>query len=545
MRSPLSRLLTIVVLFAIGQAHAADVGRVLLAAGDTVAVRDKQIIRLVFRSTVQDKDVLRTGPASNLQVRFTDESILSMRENSEIRIDEFRFTGKEDGSERAFFSLLKGGLRKITGIIGRTNNKNYQMGSVVATIGIRGTDYAATLCQRDCYTNPSHQLAPDGLYARVIGPSFGTNQLDFSTRIDQQIVGISQNVFAADANSRIEFLLEAPGFLNAPVKGKSAKPPAGTGNEQAAAGGAEQDPRGTTAPPPPPEFLQFVATEERTASGAPAVISASPTIAGVGAFMETSPFNESGEGGGFFTPANLTTDPIGAASDLALTQKLTGFTLPPGFEAHTDPNTITVSGSTSSASVIDQTMPNSLNAHWGRWTSGTFTDESGTTTFSMNNQFHYLYGPLTPPEVVAAKTGSFPMSMVQGTTPTNQLGQFGTLCGPSCPTPPTLTVDFTGRTVTFPEIRFSFPSDTFIFPGPNSTPIQFAAGKGAFIDHQGVSGSCSGSTCLTSTPAVLDKTGIFMGQRGDHLGVAFGANTTSGPSASAQTAKIFTCAPSC
>ena len=124
MKTPVSCLLAIIAVAAAGQAWAADVGRVLLAAGDTVAVRDKQVVKLVFGSTIQDRDVLRTGPASSLQLRFTDESILSMRENSEVRIDEFRFTGREDGSERAFFSLLKGGLRKITGIIGRINNKN-------------------------------------------------------------------------------------------------------------------------------------------------------------------------------------------------------------------------------------------------------------------------------------------------------------------------------------------------------------------------------------------------------------------------------------
>ena len=74
--------------------------------------------------------------------------------------------------------------------------------------------------------------------------------------------------------------------------------------------------------------------------------------------------------------------------------------------------------------------------------------------------------------------------------------------------------------------------------------LQTAAGKGAFIDLV-VSGTCSGSTCATSTPAVMGMTGIFMGPLGDHLGVAFQARTTSGPAASAQTTKILSCAPSC
>ena len=39
------------------------------------------------------------------------------------------------------FSLLKGGLRTITGLVGRSNRKNYQISTTVATIGIRGTEY--------------------------------------------------------------------------------------------------------------------------------------------------------------------------------------------------------------------------------------------------------------------------------------------------------------------------------------------------------------------------------------------------------------------
>ena len=186
--------------------------------------------------------------------------------------------------------------------------------------------------------------------------------------------------------------------------------------------------------------------------------------------------------------------------------------------------------------MIDETVSNSLNAHWGRWTSGTFVDSS-TTTISTTNQFHYLYGPLTPPEVVAGKTGTFTMSMVGGTTPTNQLGQTATSFSTS------LTVDFTAQTATFGPTSFTFPSDSWTFLS-GTTPIQISAGKGAFID-QVTTGTCSGSTCSTSTPATLGKTGIFMGPSGDHLGVSFSAKTDSGPTAHAQTAKIFSCAPSC
>lgn len=261
--------LAIVVLGSIGQVHATDVGRVLLAAGDAVAVRDQQVVRLELGSMVQDKDLLRTGALSTLQVRFIDESLLSMRENSELQVEEFRFGGREDGTERAFFRLLKGGLRKVTGLVGRINHANYRMGSTSGTIGIRGTDYATRLCQQDCFA-PDGTLAQDGQYARVIGASSGTHRLTYTNETATQEFGIGENFYVADAKTQPQRLLVPPQLLGA-VRG-AAKPRAGTGKEVAAAGGVQHDPRGTTPLPPPPELPRFVATESRTAAGTPAVV---------------------------------------------------------------------------------------------------------------------------------------------------------------------------------------------------------------------------------------------------------------------------------
>lgn len=54
-----------------------------------------------------------------------------------------------DGS-RAFFRLVKGGFRSVSGLIGKVNQDNYRVSTPVATIGIRGTRYSARLCQGDC-----------------------------------------------------------------------------------------------------------------------------------------------------------------------------------------------------------------------------------------------------------------------------------------------------------------------------------------------------------------------------------------------------------
>jgi hypothetical protein len=61
-----------------------------------------------------------------------------------------------DGQQgsRAFFKLLKGGFRAVSGLIGKADRNEYRVSTPVATIGIRGTDYLLVLCDEKCRTDP-------------------------------------------------------------------------------------------------------------------------------------------------------------------------------------------------------------------------------------------------------------------------------------------------------------------------------------------------------------------------------------------------------
>jgi hypothetical protein len=78
-------------------------------------------------------------------LRFSDGAYVSLQPDTQFRVDEYRYDGKTDGSERGFFSLVKGGLRTITGLVGRVNKRNYQISTTVATIGIRGTEFTLSM----------------------------------------------------------------------------------------------------------------------------------------------------------------------------------------------------------------------------------------------------------------------------------------------------------------------------------------------------------------------------------------------------------------
>lgn len=134
-------LLLILTLFA-RIAFAAGAARVDFAVGEVVAVQADGVRRPLARGAeVSAGDTVDTG-AGRAQLRFTDGAMVSLQPRTQFRIDAYEFKGQPDGGEKGFFSLLKGAMRTITGAIGKADRKAYRLDTAVATIGIRGTEYA-------------------------------------------------------------------------------------------------------------------------------------------------------------------------------------------------------------------------------------------------------------------------------------------------------------------------------------------------------------------------------------------------------------------
>lgn len=128
-------------LFAVA-ASSAPAGRVQLASGEVQIVAPDGKSRPAARGDVVDEgDTVVTGATGALHLRMLDDGIIAVRANTRMRINQFRWSGKEDGSERSLLDLVKGGFRTITGVIGRRNKDTYTINTPIATIGIRGTDH--------------------------------------------------------------------------------------------------------------------------------------------------------------------------------------------------------------------------------------------------------------------------------------------------------------------------------------------------------------------------------------------------------------------
>lgn len=124
--------------------------RIDFAIGNVLAVAPGGAQRpLAKGGEVFSGEIVRTGADGRAQLRFNDGAMVSLQPQTDFRLDNYHFVGQQDGQEKGLFSLLRGGLRTITGLIGRTNQSSYKVSTAVATIGIRGTEYTISYLDAD------------------------------------------------------------------------------------------------------------------------------------------------------------------------------------------------------------------------------------------------------------------------------------------------------------------------------------------------------------------------------------------------------------
>ena len=142
-------------------------GRILWMFGQVERVGPDGVAKALAKGDpVFQGDVIRSAPGSHAQLVMSDEALIAVRPDSSLRLEAYTYQGREDGTERALVELLKGGLRSVTGAIGRTNKDNYQLRNGMHLVGIRGTDHETFATERGTYDRVTlggtYVQSPDG-----------------------------------------------------------------------------------------------------------------------------------------------------------------------------------------------------------------------------------------------------------------------------------------------------------------------------------------------------------------------------------------------
>lgn len=143
-------------------------GTVLQLSGPLMVKKaDGKVKLLAIKSEVEQGDTLLTEKDTYALIRLIDNSEITLKPNTSFVIEQFTYAAEQPDGDHAIFSLLKGGLRSVTGLLGKRNKERFEMKTPAATIGIRGTTFVAS------YVAPSATPLPTGPAGPAVPPSAG------------------------------------------------------------------------------------------------------------------------------------------------------------------------------------------------------------------------------------------------------------------------------------------------------------------------------------------------------------------------------------
>lgn len=173
-----------------GLSQAADAGSVTNVSGDVKIVRSANQLPVAVGTGVQAKDEIRTGSNGDVKWQMADGSKFGVPKDSRFEINDFSQKTSAGGG-KAIFTFIKGAFRTVSGLVGKIAGDTYELRTPVATMGIRGTDYAGLMKKGGGGSNP------DGLYAKVYKGAIAITN-DAGTTIVTQ----GQAAYVKDKNSK-------------------------------------------------------------------------------------------------------------------------------------------------------------------------------------------------------------------------------------------------------------------------------------------------------------------------------------------------------
>jgi hypothetical protein len=450
-------------------------GRADFVIGNVEAVAADGTRRTLAKgSEINTGEAIDTALGARAQIRFTDGGYVSLQPNTQFRVDDYSYENKTDGKEKGFFSLLKGGLRAITGAIGHVNRNTYRVATKAATIGIRGTGYNAML--------------GEGLSISV-----ADGIISLTNKGGSLILSQGQSAFVADFNTAPSLTFEKP-----------ATPPAGLSG---------------TAPPPPKEE-QYVAGNDTGGGGSlpnagltvltgVAAVATGFGFGGSGPVVDDADypgivvFNSFGGSNVYYIQAS---PPAGAVTDF------TGATLATGISG-TDSVDTAMLGYTYSATGIS--IPASGYdgiVGWGRYYGTVSYTEPGlttiTNTFTPDQGGHFVVGM---PTAVMPTVGSAHYALTGATAPTLSSGAVapGTVTGGG------VDVWFSGTPELYGKLNLAIGGYNYGLTFSGTFSGNGIGPGGTIISSANSSNSGCTNGCTAST------SGFFAGANAERGGVAY------------------------
>ncbi|NHZ93440.1 iron dicitrate transport regulator FecR [Massilia sp. CCM 8733] len=141
------------------------VGTIVNLSGPLMVRKADGGVRVLgLKSEVEQGDTLVSEKNTYARIRFIDNSEITLRPSTTFKIEAFAYESGKPEADSASFSLLQGGLRSLTGLLGKRNKEKFELKTPIATIGVRGTTFVAQ------FVPPSRAAPPTQASASALAP---------------------------------------------------------------------------------------------------------------------------------------------------------------------------------------------------------------------------------------------------------------------------------------------------------------------------------------------------------------------------------------
>jgi FecR protein len=467
------------------QAHSAA-GVAQFTTGEVSVARGRAATPLTKGSTVESGDAITTGRQGQAQIRFTDGGLVAIQPNSKFNIRNYADTS--DARRDSFLvDLLEGGMRAITGLIGKRNRDNYKVFTSTATVGIRGSAFYLAY-------NPDGSLSVANEQDEI---EVCTNAGCVGLTVGEAARVTSNSTRPVRTNARVA--LPIPPLLQDPV----------VASNQANASGTSLIVPGTVPPVQPPAPVNATLNDLKLAvmnGGGDALFDG---FSSFGNNTTADPVNDA------VIPAN---DPTVFTNSQVVSHSDTA-------SAATLAKTGSATGSYGTVGAVTD----SDFIGWGYWVTGQKSATPPASPLTENlTDVHYIVGRATPANQMPI-IGTAGYSLIGGSAPTatlNGVTQAGTLLSTS-----SMSADFSVGTVQV-DIRTQFGASTLAIQGP------------AFINGSTFSAEGNGPSIRgLFTGTLAARAGVVYGQNDPTLGrvtgaAVFGQTSASGLSTGAAASPV-------
>lgn len=485
-------LIATAVMLALSQGALAASGQFTFVTGEVrVVTADNRTVPATRGMEVNPGDLIITGTDGMAQLAMVDSARLSLRSQSQMRIDAYAKT--RDGNESAVLSLLRGTMRTFTGLLSPTARQKYTMRTPVATVGIRGSGNLLYHCAAPCSAlEPGGTAQPDTSVNHTIEGGHTVQSLGLD--IAPLITGPGQTA-KVTAGKPPEFIPTPPAILEAArvMSGKSGGDP-GSPPEDSRSFGVPDPNAGGAAPQSPTLIgnngLGFSLTD---ATGN--IVGADPL--GLRDIVLAGGFTLSSQA----SPGGVTLDAVNGA--------LQAFTAYAGLQ--NGANASISGGTVAQGGVVTVAGTNIV---LGRY-AGANVSVLGTSTGSPGG-VHFAYASAAFPAYLSeVLTGTATYTLAAATSPTDQTGATGNLGSA------TVNVNFSNRTLNA-ALAVTLGGGSWNLTA-NNVPISLNAFYASTSDRLViVNGTGQSSTTTSSLFGSLEGSFVGAGLPGIILGYAFG-----------------------